>query len=43
MTPAQASGITVKGDWHNLVKEATKEQATKKEPPQQQLIEVTVK
>ncbi len=43
MTPAQASGINVKGDWHNLVKEATKEQATKKEIPQQQLIEVRVK
>jgi len=44
MTPAQASGITVKNDWHNLVKEATKEQAAKNEPPlQQQLIEVIVR
>ena len=43
MTPAQASGITVKGDWHNLVKEATKEKATRKEVPQQQLIEVRVR
>jgi putative transposase len=43
MTPAQAAGITVKGEWHDLVKEATKEQAKKKEVPQQQLIEVRTK
>lgn len=40
MTPAQASGLNVKNDWHDLVKEATKEQATKKESRRQQLIEV---
>jgi hypothetical protein len=43
MTPAQASGLNVKNDWYDLVKEATKEQAKKKESPQQQLIEVRAK
>ena len=43
MTPAQASGLNIKNDWHNLVKDATKEEATKKDqPPPQQLIEVRV-
>jgi len=31
MTPAQASGINMKNDWHLLVKEATKYDATHKE------------
>jgi transposase-like protein len=31
MTPAQASGLNVKNDWHLLVKEATKYDATHKE------------
>jgi len=31
MTPAQASGINMKNDWHLLVKEATKYNATRKE------------
>jgi transposase-like protein len=31
MTPAQASGISIKNDWHLLVKEATKYDATHKE------------
>ena len=31
MTPAQASGINMKNDWHLLVKEATKYNATHKE------------
>ena len=31
MTPAQASGINMKNDWHMLVKEATKYNATHKE------------
>lgn len=31
MTPAQASGINIKEDWHLLVKEATKYDATHKE------------
>ncbi|MGA3059797.1 MAG: DDE-type integrase/transposase/recombinase [Candidatus Bathyarchaeia archaeon] len=44
MTPAQASGLNVKADWHNLVKDATKEQATKKDqPPPRQLMEIRVK
>jgi transposase-like protein len=46
MTPAQASGLTVNNDWHNLVKDATKAQAMKKEDyteRQRQLIEVVVK
>jgi len=44
MTPAQASGLNVKNDWHNLVKAATKGEATKKDqPPPQQLIEVRAK
>lgn len=30
-TPAQASGITIKNDWHELVKEATKFNAIQKE------------
>ena len=43
MTPAQASGLNIKADWHNLVKDATKEEATKKDqPPPQQAIEVRV-
>jgi putative transposase len=43
MTPAQASGLNVKNDWHNLVKDATKEEATKKDQlPPRQLIEVRV-
>jgi transposase-like protein len=43
MTPAQASGLNVKADWHSLVKDATREEATKKDqPPPQQLIEVRV-
>ena len=42
MTPAQASGLNVKADWHNLVKDATKEEA-KDQPPPRQLIEVRVK
>jgi transposase-like protein len=31
MTPAQASGLNIKNDWHLLVKEATKYDATHKE------------
>jgi len=41
MTPAQASGITVKGEWYDLVKSATKNMA-KKEDERQQIM-VTVK
>jgi len=41
MTPAQASGINMKNDWHLLVKEATKSEALKeKQIPQ--IVEVTV-
>jgi transposase-like protein len=44
MTPAQASGLNVKPDWHNLVKDATKEKAVKGERKKQQpLIEVRAK
>jgi hypothetical protein len=42
MTPAQASGLNVKNDWHNLVKAATKNEALKKEDERQQIM-VTVK
>jgi hypothetical protein len=42
MTPAQASGLNVKADWHNLVKDATKSEATKREEKRQQIV-VTVK
>lgn len=44
MTPAQASGLNVKADWHNLVKDATKKEATaKKEQPPPKLIEVIIR
>jgi transposase-like protein len=44
MTPAQASGLNVKADWHGLVKDATKEDALKGQRTKQQpLIEVRVK
>src|SRR4030042_2277126 len=42
MTPAQASGLNVKADWHNLLKDATKSEATKREEKRQQIV-VTVK
>jgi putative transposase len=42
MTPAQASGLNVKNDWYNLVKDATKNEA-KREEKQVPQIEVTVK
>jgi transposase-like protein len=42
MTPAQASGISVKNDWYDLVKGATKN-AAEKEEKQVPQIEVTVK
>ncbi|MCJ7425487.1 DDE-type integrase/transposase/recombinase [Candidatus Bathyarchaeota archaeon] len=41
MTPAQASGLNVRNDWYNLVKDATKSMA-KKEERQREQIEVTV-
>lgn len=43
MTPAQASGIKVEGNWHSLVKEATKNIATKKEEKNERMIEVMAK
>lgn len=43
MTPAQASGLNVKADWHNLVKDATKDEALKGERKKQEAIEVIVK
>jgi hypothetical protein len=42
MTPAQVSGLNVKNDWYNLVKDATKNKARKEEKRVPQ-IEVTVK
>lgn len=39
-TPAQASGITVKGDWYNLVKEATKNQTISDEQQKPRIVEV---
>jgi transposase-like protein len=42
MTPAQASGLTVKNDWYDLVKGATKSM-TKREEKRVQQIEMTVK
>jgi len=41
-TPAQASGLNMKNDWYDLVKEATKNQATEEEKRIQQVVEVTV-
>jgi transposase-like protein len=42
MTPAQASGLSVKNDWYDLVKGATKSMARREEKQVQQ-IEVTMK
>jgi transposase-like protein len=42
MTPAQASGLNVKNDWYTLVKDATKDMATRGEKRIEQ-IEVTVR
>ncbi len=42
MTPAQASGLNVKNDWHNLVKDATRSEALKKGKQIPQIVEVTV-
>jgi hypothetical protein len=42
MTPAQASGLNVKNNWYNLVKDATKNMA-KKDEKQVQQIELTIK
>jgi putative transposase len=42
MTPAQASGLDVKNDWYDLVKDATKSMAKREEKRVQQ-IEMTVK
>jgi transposase-like protein len=38
MTPAQASGLNVKADWHDLVKDATKNNATRKESQHEQIM-----
>lgn len=38
MTPAQASGLDIKGDWHLLVKEATKNEALRKD--EKRIVEV---
>jgi transposase-like protein len=38
MTPAQASGLNVKSDWHDLVKDATKNEATRKESQHEQIV-----
>lgn len=43
MTPAQASGLNVKADWHNLVKDATKDEALKGEEKRETQIVVTMK
>jgi transposase-like protein len=40
MTPAQASGLDIKGDWNQLVKDATKEEALRKE--EKRIVEVIV-
>ena len=40
MTPAQASGLTVKNDWYDLVKSATKDEATKEEKQVGRIVEV---
>lgn len=37
MTPAQASGLNVKNDWYTLVKDATKDMATREEKRVQQI------
>ncbi len=44
MTPAQASGLDVKADWHNLVKDATRAEVAKGDSKmQKQEVMVTVK
>jgi transposase-like protein len=40
MTPAMASGINVKNDWYDLVKSATKDEATRQEKRVERLVEV---
>jgi transposase-like protein len=40
MTPAQASGLNVKNDWYDLVKSATKDEATKEEKQVGRIVEV---
>jgi transposase-like protein len=42
MTPAQASGLNVKNDWYDLVKSATKDEATKEEKQVGRIVEVIV-
>jgi len=42
MTPAQASGLNVKNDWYDLVKDATKNMAKKEEKRVERFVEVTV-
>ena len=41
MTPAQASGLTVKNSWYDLVKDATKSMAKKEEKQVQQIMVIT--
>jgi transposase-like protein len=38
MTPAQASGLNVKNDWYSLVKDATKNEALKRELQHEQIM-----
>jgi hypothetical protein len=40
MTPAQASGLNVKNDWYDLVKDATKDEAKKEEKRIERIVEV---
>jgi len=40
MTPAQASGLNVKNDWYDLVKSATKDEASKEEKQVGRIVEV---
>ncbi len=40
MTPAQASGLNIKNDWYDLVKSATKDEATKEEKQVGRIVEV---
>lgn len=43
MTPAQASGLTVKSNWFDLIKSATKDEAVKEEKQVGRIVEVIAK
>lgn len=42
MTPAQALGLSMKDDWHNLVNGAMKSMAKKEEKRTERIVEVVI-